>query len=274
MIVEVFPFFDELDLLWLRLNVLKDTVDSFVLIEGRETFSLQPKPLYYAENKARFKAFEHRIVHVVYDHIPDEVRTAGREECGLRQGEGRAFIIEDWVRNLGMSALGNCSPDDLIILSDADEIPPPNFKTGDIEKGVHHFRQRLYCYYLNGFVKKGWNGSTICRFDTVMGTLGGNLQLMRVHGHHHYRLEIIGGWHFTCLGEADAVVRKLQSYSHHYEYRTQVRDLTAHVKMQMAQGQTPFLAGNKGVHRDVIAAPPLPSYVVGHQDEFNHLLWR
>jgi beta-1,4-mannosyl-glycoprotein beta-1,4-N-acetylglucosaminyltransferase len=274
MLYEVFPFFDELDLLWLRLNVLNATVDRFVLIEGRETFSLQPKPLCYAENKARFKAFEDKIVHVTYDRIPDEIRTAGKEECGLHQGEGRAFIIEDWVRGLGMAVLKDSSPKDLIILSDADEILPPNFNTGDIGKGIHHFRQRMYCYYLNGFVKAGWNGSTICRFNTLTDVLGGNLQLMRVHGHYHYRLEIRGGWHFTCMGKADSIVRKFQSYSHHYEYKMLVPDLAGHVKTQMEKGLTPFYDGNKGVYREAIAAPPLPSYVVEHQDEFNHLLWR
>ena len=54
MVYDCFSFFNELDLLEIRLNVLKDVVDKFVLVEATRTHTGRPKPLYYEENKARF----------------------------------------------------------------------------------------------------------------------------------------------------------------------------------------------------------------------------
>ena len=56
MTYDCFSFFNELDLLEIRLNVLKDAVDKFVLVEAGETHSGKPKPLYFKENEARFAA--------------------------------------------------------------------------------------------------------------------------------------------------------------------------------------------------------------------------
>ena len=56
-IVDVFPFFNELDLLDIRLNVLDPYVDCFIISEATKTFSGLDKPLYYEENKKLLKSF-------------------------------------------------------------------------------------------------------------------------------------------------------------------------------------------------------------------------
>jgi beta-1,4-mannosyl-glycoprotein beta-1,4-N-acetylglucosaminyltransferase len=65
-----FTFFNELDLLELRLNELAGHVDFFVLVEAPMTFQGKPKPLFYAENQARFAAFRDKIIHLVIDDMP------------------------------------------------------------------------------------------------------------------------------------------------------------------------------------------------------------
>ena len=62
---DIFTFFNELELLEIRLNILNDYVDYFVLIECTETFSGLKKPLYYNENKNMFERWGHKIIHIV-----------------------------------------------------------------------------------------------------------------------------------------------------------------------------------------------------------------
>jgi len=64
MIYDAFLFYNELDLLEIRLNELKDVVDRFVLLESSRTFTNKPKPLVFKENRSRFSAFLDRIIHI------------------------------------------------------------------------------------------------------------------------------------------------------------------------------------------------------------------
>lgn len=70
MVYDCFQFFNELDILKIRLNVLSPVVDRFVISEATETFSGLKKPLYYEENKAMFAEFQDKIIHVVVDDTP------------------------------------------------------------------------------------------------------------------------------------------------------------------------------------------------------------
>ena len=72
MVYDCFQFFNELDILKIRLNVMNDVVDKFVISEATETFSGLKKPLYYEENKEMFKEFEDKIIHVVVDDTPQK----------------------------------------------------------------------------------------------------------------------------------------------------------------------------------------------------------
>ena len=69
-IYDVFCFFNELDLLEIRLNILDPYVDYFVLYEAPRTFSGDPKPLYFQENRQRFKKWERKIIHYVVENVP------------------------------------------------------------------------------------------------------------------------------------------------------------------------------------------------------------
>src|SRR3954454_8513585 len=111
MIYDCFTFFNELDVLEIRLHVLEEVVDRFVLVEARQTFQRGAKPLYYAENRDRFAAFADRIDHVVVDEFPDEAIGA--------------FACEAWQRNSIQRGIRSAATGDTILVSDADEIPRP-----------------------------------------------------------------------------------------------------------------------------------------------------
>ena len=71
MIYDAFYFFDELDLLEIRLNILNDYVDYFVISESNETFNGNKKQLFFNENKNKFKNFQHKIIYNLVDDFPN-----------------------------------------------------------------------------------------------------------------------------------------------------------------------------------------------------------
>lgn len=135
MIFDCFIFFNELELLQLRLHELSPVVDKFVLVEATETFQGKPKPLYYSDNKEAFKAFSNRIVPIIVE-FPKALKDPWEREF--------------YQRNQIMEGLKDCSPKDTIILSDVDEIPRPEKIVQYKDKpGIKIFKQRIYCYFLN-----------------------------------------------------------------------------------------------------------------------------
>ena len=110
MIYDCFTFFNELDLLEIRLNTLNDYVDYFVLVEATKTFTGKDKPLYYNENKERFKQFENKIIHIIVDTYPDSTNP---------------WVLENHQRNSIANGFANCKDNDIILISDLDEIPRP-----------------------------------------------------------------------------------------------------------------------------------------------------
>ena len=137
MVYDCFQFFNELDMLKIRLNVLNPVVDRFVISEATETFSGIRKPLYYEENKDMFAEFADKIIHVVVDDTP----------------EGGTHERDTFQKNAVTRGLAGCTDDDIIIFSDLDEIPNPD-KIREIlddfqEDRIYHFAQRLFYCYLN-----------------------------------------------------------------------------------------------------------------------------
>jgi beta-1,4-mannosyl-glycoprotein beta-1,4-N-acetylglucosaminyltransferase len=110
-VFDCFPFFNELDVLDIRLSELDGLVDHFVIVEATRTHTGKPKPLYYAENRTRFDRYAHKIIHVVVDDFPYEASDHWGREIFQRQAIVRG--------------LAEARPDDLIITSDCDEIPKP-----------------------------------------------------------------------------------------------------------------------------------------------------
>ncbi|MDE6220450.1 MAG: glycosyltransferase, partial [Lachnospiraceae bacterium] len=140
MVYDCFQFFNELDILKIRLNVLDPVVDRFVISEATETFSGLKKPLYYEENKEMFVEFQDKIIHVVVDDTP-------------RGADWGTHERDTFQKNAVTRGLKDCTDDDIVIFSDLDEIPNPD-KIREIlqnfqEDKIYHFAQRLFYCYLN-----------------------------------------------------------------------------------------------------------------------------
>jgi hypothetical protein len=195
MIFDCFTFYNELDILEIRLSLLEGSVDRFVLCEAPFTFRGEPKPLFYAENASRFARWHAKIVHLIY---PAEASA----NPWLNEWGQRAFLT---------NALRG-RPDDLVLIGDVDEIPHPKNVTRAPQPGrILGHRQRFAVGYFNRTIATGWVGTRAIRLGDVpaYGTLA---DVRKGAGEDLESVE--GGWHFSSLGGAPAMEQKMHAYSH------------------------------------------------------------
>ena len=196
MLIDCFMFNNEFDLLEIRLNELNSVIDKFVLVESTHTFSALPKPLNFLENKKRFKKFLPKIEHVIYDGPFESVTLGGRNQNPCHANERNQ-------RNAIMRGLEGCAPDDVIWLSDLDEIPPRSgAKIVPDPKFV--FNMKIYIYFVNYRLHKDSGGTVALRYDQI--TTPNEIMLSRSWGPF-----VDGGWHFSYIGGASRISSKFES---------------------------------------------------------------
>ena len=277
MVYDCFQFFNELDILKIRLNVLSPVVDKFVISEATETFSGLKKPLYYEENKELFAAFADKIIHVVVDDTP----------------EGDTHARDTFQKNAVTRGLKDCTDEDIIIFSDLDEIPNPD-KIQEIlqnfqEDKIYHFAQRLFYCYLNmeevsgsllsyagefeGVERKKWIGTKMCSYKLLREQ---NLQLGELRFPERKAIGIRvedGGWHFGYMGghgEKDIkkrVQEKVVSAAHQ-EYNS--KHVLSNVTDQIKDGKDIFGRNARFVRCAIDDS--FPQYIREHQDELDFLI--
>ena len=277
MIYDCFQFFNELDILKIRLHVLSPVVDRFVISEATETFSGLKKPLYYEENKAMFAEFEDKIIHVVVEDTP----------------QGGTHERDTFQKNAVTRELAGCTDDDIVIFSDLDEIPNPD-KIREIlqnfqEDKIYHFAQRLFYCYLNmeevsgsllsyagefeGVARKKWIGTKMLSYKLLreQHLLLGELRFPE-------RKEIgirveDGGWHFGYMGghgEKDIrkrVQEKVVSAAHQ-EYNS--KHVLSNVTDQIKDGKDIFGRNAQFVRCEIDES--FPAYIREHQKELDFLI--
>lgn len=229
-VFDCFIFFNEFELLELRLSVLNDCVDYFVIVETDRTFKGEKKAFNFQEKMQDFAVYSDKLIYVKVTDMPEFYQENGWE-------------LEFFQRNSILRGLKNCAADDLIILSDIDEIPNPNtvksvvknnfkinywFAEHQFKKTLRrylkwffkiHFlsggqllkkyslvcKQNLYYYYLNCQSKGEWYGSIFCLYENFK-----NPQKIRDSRFYIPRVAD-GGWHFSYLGGIERVIMKLKS---------------------------------------------------------------
>ena len=139
MIYDCIPFFNELDILKLRMQIMAPYVDKFVLEESTVTFSGEPKEMIFAKNREMFREFADKIVYVAVDNSP---------MSGVTTHERDKFQKNQLIRGMR-----GCKPDDIVIFSDVDEIPDPRtlqkvLAHFDASK-IYHLAQRMFYCFLN-----------------------------------------------------------------------------------------------------------------------------
>ncbi|QDK37685.1 N-acetylglucosaminyltransferase [Bdellovibrio sp. NC01] len=273
MIYDCFAFFNELDLLEIRLNTLDSVVDRFVLVEATRTFQKKEKPLFFEQNKERFKPFLHKIEHIVVDKYPtffSKFRVP------------TTWDYDDHQKEQIKQGLKNCKPDDVIIISDVDEIPRPELVTKYANTPeIKVFQQRLYYYFLNCFVKKypepieyyngymPWQGTVMMHYKDLKTVQ--KARLNRGQRKNSKNLIIIpeGGWHFSYLGGVKKVIEKIEAYAH-TEHNLQDFKDAKRIEEVIRKGGS--LYGQELDSEFVQIDENFPKYLQNHKDKYSQLI--
>ena len=249
-IFDTFIFFNELDLLTLRLNILDDAVDKFVLVESTKTFQGKNKPLFFKENKKKYSKFLKKIIHIIVDDMPSRAT---------------AWEREYFQRNAILRGLGQCSNSDLIIISDLDEIPNLKSLPAKLEDNFFYiFELSLNYYYLNNrcIQMPNWYGSILTKYKNIKGSIQEIRDLLfkvqnEISSGKNIEFVKNAGWHFSYLASPENIAIKIQSFSHaefNNEKYTNLMTIQNHIK----NNEDIF---NRGLDFDVTPISQMPSYV-------------
>lgn len=212
MIIDGFIFYNELDLLELRLIELDPIVDIFILVQADSTFRGDPKPYFFNPEDPRWEKYINKI-RLVNVEMP---RLRGTWE---REAYQRNQISET------MKEICYFDPESVCMISDADEIPRReaveewSTRLDDLHRFPHRLTMRAYYYALN--VRTGDEGS-------VRMLLADDLTTAEEIRHSDPRFEIPNaGWHFSYLGDAEFIRNKIKAFSHSELDLPQYTDLSA-----------------------------------------------
>ncbi len=192
MIYDCFTLFNELDLLEARLNILKNVVDFHVIVEDSWTFARRLKPLHYLEQQARFAEFAHKIIYTT----PTQRPTFDRWQNEYNQRNAIVFGLQD------------AQPDDLILISDVDEIPHPD--SFALAQPICAWDMVTYYYDLNHRSTVHHLGPVACFYKDL--TTPQEIRNQRLNP----EIRVIAGkcWHFSCFGGDEAISTKLANFAH------------------------------------------------------------
>lgn len=206
-VYDVFPFFNELDVLEIRLEELWDVVDVFVLAESNLSHSGKPKEYIFENNKERFAKYASKIRRIQVDDMPETPDS---------------WLREKFQRYSGIKGLTDVAEDDIIITSDLDEIPRADaielIKSDENNWARYILTIPMFQYKLNymkihDIVKQPNIMVTRAKFYT-------NPQQEREYTFPWVQkpddLVFVdhGGWHFTYFGDNNHAITKIQNFAH------------------------------------------------------------
>ena len=230
-IFDCFIFNHEIELLEIRMNILNDYVDKFVITEGDITFSGKPKESHFSNNKERFSKWEDKIIHNQIT-LPDLPGPWDREI---------------YSRN-AMVNIEGLQDDDLILMSDGDEIPNPEVlehASDWVENDtLFTFEQRCFGYCFNNLYSDTW-------LSKVSGSIITN-----------------GGWHFTYLGDENHIRQKINSFcDRHFD----VPEVTENISNNLKSGKD-VLNRHHITYQRVDLDDTFPQYILDNQEKYAHLI--
>jgi len=279
MIYDCFSFFNELDILEIRLNVLAPVVDKFVLVEAVRRHSGEPKELYFEKNKQRFAPFFGQIIHVVVDDEPELPMDCPKLIA--------AWAYENHQRNAIVRGLDGIQDDDVVMISDLDEIPNPKqvkkYAMKCVEDGAVAVFSQISCRYYLNFVSMAlpcWRGSKMLswktfRTDAIYANMEHHIPMpefvnkgptpTRVR---FLRAQLVipdGGWHFSYYGGARQIQLKMNSIADYVCDKAADMSLEE-IERQVKRGEDPLGRGER------FYAVPLderfPEFVRANKDRY------
>ena len=229
-------YFDEEVVLDVRLNTLDKYVDYFVIVESSFTHKGDNKNLMFNHNK--FEKFKNKIIYLVYDKQPKGIETVNENDS--EDEKSRKYILnaalrENGQRNFIQNGLNKAEDNDIILISDVDEIPnlsEVNFN--NISEKIIMFHQDMFYYKFDLKIPNLlWTGTKGCRKKYLLSPQW--LRNVKDRKYFPFRIDILfsekkyssikfisnGGWHFSNIKTAEEIEHKLKSYLHHREFDEQ-----------------------------------------------------
>ena len=232
-IYDCFMYFDEDLLLDIRLNYLNKFVKKFVITEANYTHNGNKKKLNFDVNK--FGKFKDKIIYIVVDKEPKNIIKLSKGENEEKRGEKlilNGMARDYYQRECIQKGLNQALEDDIILISDLDEIPNlQNFDLKKINNNILFFEQKILFYKLNlHYENFSWYGTRAVKKKNLLSPQW--LRNIKGKKYSKWRLDIYfskkkysnlifvknGGWHFTCLRKPQDLEKKLLNFAHHYEF--------------------------------------------------------
>ena len=232
-IFDCFMYFNEEVLLDLRLNILDKYVDYFVIVESSFTHKGDKRSLQF--NSKKFEKFKEKIIYLVYDNRPKDIKeilSDDNEDIKSEKYISNSILQENEQRNFILNGLKDANEEDLILISDVDEIPSlERLDISKIDQKIIMFRQEMFYYKFNLKLPNFfWTGTRACKKKYLKSPQW--LRNIKVRKYSFFRFDVLfsktkfidikiidnGGWHFTYLKNADEIEHKLRSYLHHREF--------------------------------------------------------
>jgi len=238
-IFDCFQYFNEDHIADLRFNILDEFVNKFVIVESTVDHQGKPKKLHFDIDK--YKKFKNKINYIVVDDTPENIK---------QPHEGGESLVEQHQRNSIMKGLSKANDNDLIILSDVDEIPNLSKLNLFDKKNYAVFSQKMFMYKLNllNLNENNWHGSRICLKKKLKSPQW--LRDLKFKRYPFWRIDkprniqIIqnGGWHFAYLQTAENISKKIQSFAHG-EYRKDHFVDEKNIQLKIEKGEDVFERG-------------------------------
>ncbi len=226
-------YFDEEVVLDLRLNVLDKYVDYFVIVESNFTHRGEKRSLKF--NHKKFEKFKNKIIYKVYNENENNIEKIFDEDSEKTKSYKyimNALKRENGQRNYIQVGLVNANANDIVLISDVDEVP--NLSGIDftkIKEKIFMFRQDMFYYKFDLKLPNiVWTGTKGCRKKDLLSPQW--LRNVKDRKYSKLRFDILfsdkkynsikfiddGGWHFTNLKSPKEIEHKLKSYLHHWEF--------------------------------------------------------
>ena len=232
-IFDCFMYFDEEQVLDLRLNVLYQNVDYFVIVESIYNHKGEKRNLLF--NRQKFEKFNDKIIYLVYDKIPKLVDPIN-ETDNEKEKDGKyimnALYRENAQRDFILEGLKSAKKDDLILISDVDEIPKlSSVNLNQVKNEIILFKQDMFYYKYNlSLPNFKWTGTKAVKRKNLVSPQW--LRNVKDRKYPFYRIDTFfsdkkyidikiindGGWHFSNIKSPEMIEHKLRSYLHHREF--------------------------------------------------------
>jgi len=276
----------------IRLNVLDEYVDYFVIVESKYKHNGDIKKKKF--DIKEYQKFKDKIIYIYLENEPTNLISTkiDDEEYRFRSILHNTYLRENYQRNMISDGLSSAGEDDFIIISDIDEIP--NLKDINFKKQknkIFIFKQKMFYYKLNLFYKElTWTGSKACIKKKLKSPQW--LRNIKSKKYKLWRLDALfsnmkyinikfvnnGGWHFTNMKSPEEIFDKLNSFLHNVDFKLSGLTLSD-IKKMVNEKKILYehFADQKKMNRwdsKVVLSPlnisSLPDYISSNKEKFKN----